>query len=614
MAQSVIGALRVNLGLDAAQFRNGTRNAQNSMQQLQRRIAVAAAAISAAVVGIGAVALRGAREIDETAKAARRLDASTTGFQALQLAAGEAGVSLSGLTNDVQTLNRELSTQSTGAQRAVEQLGLTFEDFVGLDADERIALIADRVQEMGMSAGQATGVLRDLGIRNREMALAVLQGGEAFRNARRDVEDYGLAISDGLGARMEQANDRIGRLSIVSQLFGRRLAEQLVPALGRLAETITDSVREGGRLRGVIDAMAIVSGILARAVDLVNDNLNFLIDLFKILVAARLAIWIGSLLTGFIALARAVRTTGIVMAAFTRITTAKITALVLLGAVIARITGTYDSLVSWVQNLGETIYQALPESLREGIDGLGESIRGLGVDINEADEQAARHFREMNAAANLAADSIGNVGARARSVTPQVESMTESLRNAAQEINSGWQAVGNVIRASVEGGVEGAKKALRSLMLEMAQNNLMRALMMSLGGNSGVGLIMRGIGASMTAPNLGGVGALQMPAYAAGTNYHPGGLARVNEVGGEILNLPRGAQVIPHDISKDLARGGATKVEVNNYTGQEAREERTRGPNGEEVIRVIVGKQIAQGKHSKAMGSRYGLKDRTVAR
>lgn len=535
MSQATVGSLRVNLGLDAAQFQNGTRRAQSSMQRLQRGIMVAGAAIGAALAGIGAMAMRGARDIDETAKAARRLDASTTGFQALQLAAGEAGVSLSSLTNDVQTLNRELSTQSTGAQRAVQALGLAFEDFTGLDADERIALIADRVQEMGMSAGEATGVLRDLGIRNREMALAVLQGGEAFRNARRDVEDYGLSISDALGARMEQANDRIGRLSIVSQLFGRRLAEQLVPALGRFAETITDSVREGGRLRGVIDAMAIVSGILARAVDLVNDNLNFLIDLFKILVAARLAIWIGSLLTGFIALARAVRTTGIVMAAFTRITTAKITALVLLGAVIAKITGTYDGLVSWVSTLGETIYQALPESLRDGIDGLGESIRGLGVDIDEADERATGSFQSMNAAADLAADSIGEIGGRARTATPEIEGMGEALETVAdqaQQVESSFEsAFVNFVT-----GTQSAREAIGNLMRDLARMAAQSAFRSLFGGMFGGG------GGGLLAGLFGGVKSFDGGGF-TGMGARTGGL---DGKGGQLGILHPNETVIDH--------------------------------------------------------------------
>lgn len=55
-----------------------------------------------------------------------------------------------------------------------------------------------------------------------------------------------------------------------------------------------------------------------------------------------------------------------------------------------------------------------------------------------------------------------------------------------------------------------------------------------------------------------------IPSYSTGTGFHPGGLAQINEYGrGEIVNLPRGAQVIPHDVSMRMAgRAGNDNSEV----------------------------------------------------
>ena len=47
---------------------------------------------------------------------------------------------------------------------------------------------------------------------------------------------------------------------------------------------------------------------------------------------------------------------------------------------------------------------------------------------------------------------------------------------------------------------------------------------------------------------------------ALGTSYWKGGLTRVNERGGEILNLPSGTQIIPHDVSKRVAGGQTVQV------------------------------------------------------
>ena len=41
-----------------------------------------------------------------------------------------------------------------------------------------------------------------------------------------------------------------------------------------------------------------------------------------------------------------------------------------------------------------------------------------------------------------------------------------------------------------------------------------------------------------------------MPNFATGTSYFKGGLAEINEDGrGEIVNLPSGSQIVPHDKS-----------------------------------------------------------------
>ena len=50
---------------------------------------------------------------------------------------------------------------------------------------------------------------------------------------------------------------------------------------------------------------------------------------------------------------------------------------------------------------------------------------------------------------------------------------------------------------------------------------------------------------------------------AMGTPYFAGGLTRVNERGGEIMNLPSGTQIIPHDVSVKAAGGRSVTVNIN---------------------------------------------------
>lgn len=52
---------------------------------------------------------------------------------------------------------------------------------------------------------------------------------------------------------------------------------------------------------------------------------------------------------------------------------------------------------------------------------------------------------------------------------------------------------------------------------------------------------------------------------AVGTSYYSGGKTRINEFGGEIVDLPQGTRIIPNDISQQIAKnsGGGITVNVN---------------------------------------------------
>src|SRR5690606_14407242 len=57
-------------------------------------------------------------------------------------------------------------------------------------------------------------------------------------------------------------------------------------------------------------------------------------------------------------------------------------------------------------------------------------------------------------------------------------------------------------------------------------------------------------------PGIGGKGINipLIPKLAKGTDYWKGGIAQVHERGGEIIDLPRGSRVYPHDKSVTMAR------------------------------------------------------------
>ncbi|MFJ8261406.1 phage tail tape measure protein [Rummeliibacillus sp. NPDC094406] len=79
-------------------------------------------------------------------------------------------------------------------------------------------------------------------------------------------------------------------------------------------------------------------------------------------------------------------------------------------------------------------------------------------------------------------------------------------------------------------------------------------------------------------PSLGGL-KKYIPGFASGTNSAPGGIAQVHEKGGEIIDLPRGSRVYPHDKSVAMARAegaqsaGGNVININiNGVGKSTNE------------------------------------------
>jgi hypothetical protein len=114
---------------------------------------------------------------------------------------------------------------------------------------------------------------------------------------------------------------------------------------------------------------------------------------------------------------------------------------------------------------------------------------------------------------------------------------------ALQRLNSASQQVGSALStAFADAIVEG-----KSL------NDVMKSLITTLEKAAINSLVM-----SFFTPGAGGTTSMFGSLFkaAGGTNFAPGGLALVGESGPELVNLPRGSQVIPNDVSRQVMGGG----------------------------------------------------------
>jgi hypothetical protein len=83
----------------------------------------------------------------------------------------------------------------------------------------------------------------------------------------------------------------------------------------------------------------------------------------------------------------------------------------------------------------------------------------------------------------------------------------------------------------------------------------------------------------------------------------------VGENGPELFTPGRSGGITPNH----ALGGSGTMVQINNYSGAPVREQRSRGPDGREIIKVIVGEELGGGGYDKQLG-RYGATPAKVRR
>jgi hypothetical protein len=236
--------------------------------------------------------------------------------------------------------------------------------------------------------------------------------------------------------------------------------------------------------------------------------------------------------------------------------------------------------------LGITQIKASTDAMRVEADTIGMSV-GQAASyaaaqnaINDARRNGRTLTPENVAQIKAEASALGQAAQNADTMKFAFEGLVRGPMQTFQQQIANGATFFDALKAS---GVS-ALNALSSKLMDMAAQNLWKN---ALGGSSGGGLLsLLGLGGDTSGAlnangsisgAVGGTsvgGAPLIGANAAGTDNWQGGLTRVNEQGGEIMNLPGGTQIIPHDVSMAMANrvaapaggsggGGTTAVKVD---------------------------------------------------
>ncbi|MCS8321117.1 phage tail tape measure protein [Pseudomonas aeruginosa] len=265
MASRSLGTLTLDLiakvggfvaGMDAAERRSAKWRAQveKDMKAAGKTIGIAlGAGATAAATALVLVVNKQRDLIDQQAKAAQMLDTTYTSLANLGRAGELGGVGMEKIEAASRQLNLNIGRAIGGTKaqaEAFERLGLSAQDVYELPLDQRIATINQALRD-NVQASERASVAADIYGAKNAKAIQQLDPG-TIAEAARQVELFGLNLSDVDAAKVEMANDALSTFGLLGDGIAKQLTVELAPILKAVGDLFLESAEEAGGLGNVV--------------------------------------------------------------------------------------------------------------------------------------------------------------------------------------------------------------------------------------------------------------------------------------------------------------------------------------------------------------------------
>lgn len=272
---AVIGALRVVLGADTAQFEKGMKQAQSRLSGFSSGMAKAAAGVAAAMAGMGAafgVAVRGMLDdADKLSKLSQSIGVPIERLSALKYAAEQSGAQIDHLARLFRNFARNAqgaAASGAGAfSQALDSIGVAWRDAEGnfRRADEVMLDVADKFARMQDGAGKTALAMKIFGEEMGPKFIPMLNlGSEGIRQLTDEARQLGLVIDQQTGAAAERFSTALTVLGRVKDGIVTTITARLAPTFAMLAERMADAAKNSNAMKYAGDLLAMsLKGLLS---------------------------------------------------------------------------------------------------------------------------------------------------------------------------------------------------------------------------------------------------------------------------------------------------------------------------------------------------------------
>ena len=178
-------------------------------------------------------------KLDDIGKTADRIGITTDALQELRAVAESAGVEQSALDNSIEKLGKGLAEAAMGigtAKYALDELGLSANDLMGLGLDGALAKIADEINKVPDPMQKTALATQLFGRSGAPMLNLLREGASGMAKMRQEARELGIVIDEDLIRNAEEAQTQ---LDLMSRVINAELSSALISLAPLLVSTAT---------------------------------------------------------------------------------------------------------------------------------------------------------------------------------------------------------------------------------------------------------------------------------------------------------------------------------------------------------------------------------------
>ena len=247
---AVIGSLRVNLGIDTAQFADGLGVSQRRLDAFAKKAAVGVAAVGAAATAAAGVLAVGVKktvdEFNALSRAADVANASVTEFGRLSYAVKSVGMESEKLADIYKDVNDRIGDfWATGGgpmldffEQIAPKVGVTAEAFRNLSGPQALQLYYDTLVKAGASQQDLTFYLEAMASDATQLIPLLADGGKRFAELGDQAERLGIVIDEQTAAAAKAFGQNLQQLTQITDGFYTILTARLLPVMELASERL----------------------------------------------------------------------------------------------------------------------------------------------------------------------------------------------------------------------------------------------------------------------------------------------------------------------------------------------------------------------------------------